>query len=199
MLVQHAVTVQRGRRVAGVHEKVAVNPDRDQPGEVVAGRTGAQTGSREMAKVGQMGGGGHLAETSVQRGCGLRPETGPARRVVVADAGQLCVVEGDVHQQPQNPLAYTYWLHATLWIKKSLLNLLGAFFFGSNNAFPQVNGICIPVMRRHMTAKRSTSSSSGGSKRGRSAITGRFVKQSTVRRNPATTVNEQASAKAKKK
>jgi hypothetical protein len=34
-------------------------------------------------------------------------------------------------------------------------------------------------------------------KRGRSAITGKFVKQSTVKRHPDTTVNE--SAKAKKK
>lgn len=32
------------------------------------------------------------------------------------------------------------------------------------------------------------SKSSGG--RGRSAITGRFVKQSTVKKNPRTTVNE---------
>jgi hypothetical protein len=43
-------------------------------------------------------------------------------------------------------------------------------------------------------------SSRGGGlsgKRGRSAITGRFVKQSTVARNPKTTVNE--SAKRKKK
>lgn len=34
-------------------------------------------------------------------------------------------------------------------------------------------------------------------KRGRSAITGRFVKQSTVRRHPNTTTNESTS-KAKK-
>jgi len=31
---------------------------------------------------------------------------------------------------------------------------------------------------------------SSGGKRGRSAITGRFVKQPTVKRNPKTTVNE---------
>jgi len=31
---------------------------------------------------------------------------------------------------------------------------------------------------------------SSGGKRGRSAITGRFVKQSTVKRSPKTTVNE---------
>ncbi|MEV6020361.1 hypothetical protein [Streptomyces sp. NPDC051997] len=36
-------------------------------------------------------------------------------------------------------------------------------------------------------------------KRGRSAITGRFVKQSTVRRSPSTTVNETASKKTTKK
>ncbi len=35
---------------------------------------------------------------------------------------------------------------------------------------------------------RSSGSSAG--KQGRSAITGRYVKQSTVRRNPNTTVNE---------
>lgn len=35
-----------------------------------------------------------------------------------------------------------------------------------------------------------TKGSSG--KRGRSAISGRFVKQSTVRKNPKTTVNESA-------
>ncbi|WP_284740761.1 hypothetical protein [Amycolatopsis sp. RTGN1] len=34
--------------------------------------------------------------------------------------------------------------------------------------------------------------SSSGGKRGRSAITGKFVKQSTVKRNPKTTVNESA-------
>ncbi|MFJ6083213.1 hypothetical protein ACIQI8_17625 [Streptomyces sp. NPDC092369] len=49
-----------------------------------------------------------------------------------------------------------------------------------------------------MTVKRSSSSGSGG-KRGRSAITGRFVKQATVRRHPDTTVNEQAGSKAKKR
>lgn len=39
----------------------------------------------------------------------------------------------------------------------------------------------------------------GGSARlGRSAITGRFVKQSTVKRSPKTTVNE-STRKAKKK
>lgn len=39
--------------------------------------------------------------------------------------------------------------------------------------------------------------SSGGSvgKRGRSASTGRFVKQSTVRRNPGGTVNESTKKK----
>jgi hypothetical protein len=41
--------------------------------------------------------------------------------------------------------------------------------------------------------------SNTSSKRGRSAITGRFVKQSTVRRSPSTTVNETASKKTNKK
>ncbi|MEU9685692.1 hypothetical protein [Amycolatopsis japonica] len=41
------------------------------------------------------------------------------------------------------------------------------------------------------------SKSSGGGKRGRSASTGRFVKQSTVRRNPGGTVNESVKKKAK--
>ncbi|MCX4561685.1 hypothetical protein OHA02_36595 [Streptomyces phaeochromogenes] len=49
-----------------------------------------------------------------------------------------------------------------------------------------------------MAKERSSSSGSGGGKRGRSAITGRFVKQATVRRHPATTVNEQTASKAKK-
>lgn len=35
-------------------------------------------------------------------------------------------------------------------------------------------------------------------KRGRSAITGRFVKQSTVKRHPKTTVNESKGGKSKK-
>ena len=35
-------------------------------------------------------------------------------------------------------------------------------------------------------------------KQGRSAITGRFVKQSTVKRHPKTTVNESKSGKGKK-
>jgi hypothetical protein len=36
-------------------------------------------------------------------------------------------------------------------------------------------------------------------KRGRSAITGRFVKQSTVKKNPKTTINESAKKVDKKK
>lgn len=40
-------------------------------------------------------------------------------------------------------------------------------------------------------------SKSSGGKRGRSAITGRFVKQPTVKRNPKTTTNE--STKSGKK
>lgn len=40
-------------------------------------------------------------------------------------------------------------------------------------------------------------SKSSGGKRGRSAISGRFVKQSTVRKNPKTTTNE--STKSSKK
>jgi hypothetical protein len=36
-------------------------------------------------------------------------------------------------------------------------------------------------------------------KRGRSAITGRFVKQSTVKKNPKTTINESAKKSGKKK
>ncbi|WP_370969237.1 hypothetical protein [Amycolatopsis sp. cg9] len=42
-----------------------------------------------------------------------------------------------------------------------------------------------------------TSKSSSGGKRGRSASTGRFVKQSTVRRNPGGTVNESTKKKSK--
>lgn len=38
----------------------------------------------------------------------------------------------------------------------------------------------------------------GTGKRGRSAISGRFVKQSTVKKNPKATVNESASRKAKR-
>jgi hypothetical protein len=36
-------------------------------------------------------------------------------------------------------------------------------------------------------------------KRGRSSITGRFVKQATVRRHPATTVNERVTRKPRKR
>lgn len=36
-------------------------------------------------------------------------------------------------------------------------------------------------------------------KRGRSAITGRFVKQSTVKKNPKTTINESSKKGGKKK
>jgi hypothetical protein len=43
-----------------------------------------------------------------------------------------------------------------------------------------------------MAAKRGTS---GSGKRGRSAVTGRFVRQSTVKRHPDTTVNEGATKK----
>lgn len=43
-------------------------------------------------------------------------------------------------------------------------------------------------------AGKAQSKGSGG--RGRSAITGRFVKQSTVKRNPKTTVNEQPKKKS---
>jgi hypothetical protein len=41
----------------------------------------------------------------------------------------------------------------------------------------------------------SSSNSAGG--RGRSAITGKFVKQSTVKRHPKTTVNETPKSKKK--
>jgi hypothetical protein len=44
-----------------------------------------------------------------------------------------------------------------------------------------------------MSAKASKSG--GGGKRGRSASTGRFVRQSTVRRSPKTTVNETVKKK----
>jgi hypothetical protein len=37
----------------------------------------------------------------------------------------------------------------------------------------------------------------GSGKRGRSAISGRFVKQATVKRSPKTTVNESTSKKKK--
>lgn len=40
--------------------------------------------------------------------------------------------------------------------------------------------------------------SASGGKRGRSAVTGRFVKQSTVRRHPSTMVNEHVSRGSKK-
>jgi len=43
-------------------------------------------------------------------------------------------------------------------------------------------------------AGKSGAQSSGG-KRGRSAVSGRFVKQSTVRKNPKTTVNEATKKK----
>lgn len=41
-------------------------------------------------------------------------------------------------------------------------------------------------------------SKSNTPKRGRSAITGKFVKQNTVRRNPKTTLNESAKKPKKK-
>jgi hypothetical protein len=47
-------------------------------------------------------------------------------------------------------------------------------------------------------ADKSSKSSASGGQRGRSAISGRFVKQATVRRHPATTVNEQVKPKPKK-
>lgn len=44
-----------------------------------------------------------------------------------------------------------------------------------------------------------TKGKSGGSgKQGRSAVTGRFVKQTTVKRHPKTTVNETGTGKRKK-
>lgn len=42
-------------------------------------------------------------------------------------------------------------------------------------------------------------SKSTGGQRGRSAITGRFVKQSTVKKNPKTTVNESTTKSTSKK
>ncbi|WP_255701587.1 hypothetical protein [Cellulomonas palmilytica] len=39
--------------------------------------------------------------------------------------------------------------------------------------------------------------SKGSGKRGRSAISGRFVKQSTVKKSPRTTVNESTKGKRK--
>ncbi len=41
------------------------------------------------------------------------------------------------------------------------------------------------------------SKSGGAGKRGRSAITGRFVKQATVKRSPKATVNETVKKKSK--
>jgi hypothetical protein len=41
--------------------------------------------------------------------------------------------------------------------------------------------------------------SGGAGKRGRSALTGRFVQQSTVKRSPKTTVNEAAKKGSKPK
>lgn len=40
-------------------------------------------------------------------------------------------------------------------------------------------------------------SSGSGSQRGRSAVSGKFVKQSTVKKNPKTTVNESTKKKGK--
>lgn len=50
-----------------------------------------------------------------------------------------------------------------------------------------------------MPGKSGRASGSGAGRRGRSAVTGRFVKQSTVRRRPSTTVNERITPKPKKK
>lgn len=44
----------------------------------------------------------------------------------------------------------------------------------------------------------AATTSGGGGKRGRSAKSGKFVKQSTVKKNPSTTVNETVK-KGKKK
>jgi hypothetical protein len=52
--------------------------------------------------------------------------------------------------------------------------------------------------RRYVMPGKSSKASGAGGKRGRSAVTGRFVKQSTVRRHPSTTVNERASRGSKK-
>lgn len=46
-------------------------------------------------------------------------------------------------------------------------------------------------------ARKGSSSGGGSGKRGRSASTGKFVKQSTVKRHPTTTVNE-STGKGKK-
>lgn len=45
-------------------------------------------------------------------------------------------------------------------------------------------------------SRGSSKGKSAGGKRGRSAVTGRFVKQSTVRRNPEKTVNEATKKKS---
>jgi hypothetical protein len=47
-----------------------------------------------------------------------------------------------------------------------------------------------------MASKGKGSGASAG-KQGRSAISGRYVKQSTVKRNPSTTVNESRKPKGK--
>lgn len=44
-------------------------------------------------------------------------------------------------------------------------------------------------------AQREATMAKGGGKRGRSAITGKFVKQSTVKGSPKTTVNESTKKK----
>jgi len=45
--------------------------------------------------------------------------------------------------------------------------------------------------------KKMANKSGGAGKRGRSAVTGKFVKQSTVKKNPKTTVNEATKKKNK--
>jgi hypothetical protein len=62
----------------------------------------------------------------------------------------------------------------------------------------------VPIMVRiqeggAVMARRTSTASGSGGQRGRSAITGRFVKQATVRRHPATTVNERVTPKPKKR
>ena len=53
----------------------------------------------------------------------------------------------------------------------------------------------VRVAASTFTRKEVTGTVAASGKRGRSAISGRFVKQSTVKRSPKTTVNESAKKK----
>ena len=117
VLIQGAVVEGVGRVIARADHEIAVITERHQQSEAVPVGGGPQPRGRNLPQVSQVSCGRHLAKTPKQGGRPVEAQTVPAGMAVVADAGELGVLEDDLHQRPQNPFPCTYCFHAILPIK----------------------------------------------------------------------------------